>query len=43
MKLNADYINTIVTEEDVAAVVSKWTGIPLEKMLEFERVKLIKN
>ncbi|MDC0456762.1 AAA family ATPase [Alphaproteobacteria bacterium] len=41
-KIEANYINTIVTEEDVAAVVSKWTGIPLEKMLEFERVKLLK-
>ena len=41
-EIEADYINTIVTEEDVAAVVSKWTGIPLEKMLEFERVKLLK-
>ena len=38
---NADQINTIVSEQDVAAVVSKWTGIPLEKMMEFERIKLI--
>ena len=35
-------INTIVNEEDVALVVSKWTGIPVEKMLEAERSKLIK-
>ena len=41
-EIEADFINTIVTEEDVASVVSKWTGIPLEKMLEFERVKLLK-
>ena len=35
-------INTVVNEEDVALVVSKWTGIPLEKMLEAERSKLLK-
>ncbi|HTL50573.1 MAG TPA: AAA family ATPase, partial [Steroidobacteraceae bacterium] len=31
-----------VTEEEVAEVVSKWTGIPVSKMLEGEREKLIK-
>ena len=41
-EMDAEHINTIVSEEDVAAVVSKWTGIPLEKMLEFEKVKLLK-
>ena len=30
-----------VTEEDIAAVVAKWTGIPVEKMLEGERDKLM--
>ena len=39
---NDQIINTIVNEEDVALVVSKWTGIPLEKMLEAERSKLLK-
>ncbi len=34
--------NTAVFEEDVASVVSKWTGIPIEKMLEFERERLLK-
>jgi len=29
-----------ITEEDVAAVVSRWTGIPLQKMLEEEMEKL---
>lgn len=29
-----------ITEEDVAAVVSRWTGIPLHKMLEEEMEKL---
>lgn len=29
-----------ITEEDIAAVVSRWTGIPLQKMLEEEMEKL---
>jgi ATP-dependent Clp protease ATP-binding subunit ClpB len=29
-----------VTEEDIAAVVSRWTGIPVSKMLESEMSKL---
>ncbi len=29
-----------ITEEDIAEVVSKWTGIPLSKMMEEERAKL---
>jgi ATP-dependent Clp protease ATP-binding subunit ClpB len=31
-----------VTEEEIAEVVSKWTGIPVSKMLEGEREKLLK-
>ncbi|MEK7563980.1 MAG: AAA family ATPase [Patescibacteria group bacterium] len=31
-----------ITAEDIAEVVSRWTGIPLTKMLEEERVKLEK-
>jgi ATP-dependent Clp protease ATP-binding subunit ClpB len=31
-----------VDEEDVALVVSKWTGIPVSKMLEGEKDKLVK-
>lgn len=31
-----------VTEEEVAEVVSKWTGIPVSKMLEGEREKLLR-
>ncbi|NVK00247.1 MAG: ATP-dependent chaperone ClpB [Oceanospirillaceae bacterium] len=31
-----------VTEEEVAEVVSRWTGIPVAKMLEGEREKLLK-
>ncbi|HHL40811.1 MAG TPA: ATP-dependent chaperone ClpB [Deltaproteobacteria bacterium] len=31
-----------VTEEDIAEVVSKWTGIPVAKMMEKEREKLLR-
>ncbi|MFM8468539.1 MAG: ATP-dependent chaperone ClpB [Limisphaerales bacterium] len=31
-----------VTEEDIAKVVATWTGIPVTKMLEGERAKLVK-
>ncbi len=31
-----------VTEEDIAAVVSKWTGVPVERMIESESHKLLK-
>ena len=30
-----------VTEDDIAGVVSRWTGIPIDKMLEGERDKLL--
>jgi len=31
-----------VTSEDIAAVVSRWTGIPVDRMMEGERDKLLK-
>jgi ATP-dependent Clp protease ATP-binding subunit ClpB len=31
-----------VTEEDIAAVVSKWTGVPVNRMIESESQKLLK-
>ncbi len=31
-----------VTEEEIADVISKWTGIPVSKMLEGEREKLLR-
>lgn len=34
-------LRTNVTEEEIAEVVSKWTGIPVAKMLEGEREKLL--
>ncbi|MDH3474112.1 MAG: ATP-dependent chaperone ClpB [Rhodospirillales bacterium] len=34
-------LNEEVTESDIAGVVSRWTGIPVDKMLEGEREKLL--
>jgi len=31
-----------VTAEDIAAVVSRWTGVPVDRMMEGEREKLLK-
>ncbi|HVZ06918.1 ATP-dependent chaperone ClpB [Rhodopila sp.] len=35
-------VNEAVTEESIAAVVSRWTGVPVDKMLEGERAKLLR-
>ncbi len=35
-------VNEEVRESDIAAVVSRWTGIPIDKMMEGEREKLLK-
>jgi ATP-dependent Clp protease ATP-binding subunit ClpB len=35
-------VNEAVTEDQVAAVVSRWTGVPIERMLEGERSKLLR-
>ncbi|MEI6392768.1 MAG: ATP-dependent chaperone ClpB [Verrucomicrobiota bacterium] len=35
-------LNQEVTEEDIAKVVAAWTGIPVSRMLEGEREKLVK-
>ncbi len=34
-------VNETVTDEHIAQVVSRWTGIPVDKMLEGEREKLL--
>jgi ATP-dependent Clp protease ATP-binding subunit ClpB len=34
------FIKEVVDEEDIAAVVSRWTGIPVSRMLESEMQKL---
>ncbi len=36
------FLKEEVTDEDIAAVVSRWTGIPVAKMLESEREKLLR-
>jgi ATP-dependent Clp protease ATP-binding subunit ClpB len=35
-------VRNSVTEEEIAEVVSKWTGIPVSKMLEGEKQKLLR-
>ena len=35
-------VNEAVTEDQVAAVVSRWTGVPVDRMLEGERAKLLR-
>ncbi|MBN1339291.1 MAG: ATP-dependent chaperone ClpB [Bacteroidales bacterium] len=37
----APMINEEITAEDIADIVSKWTGIPVSKMLQGEREKLL--
>ncbi len=35
------FLREVVTEDDIAEIVSKWTGIPVAKMLETEQAKLL--
>ncbi len=42
IQLNSKMIKEEVTVEEIAEVVSKWTGIPVSKMIESERSKLLK-
>ena len=39
--LEREKINGVVDEEDIAQLISKWTGIPISQMLEGEAEKLI--
>jgi ATP-dependent Clp protease ATP-binding subunit ClpB len=36
------YLTEEVTDQDIAAIVAKWTGIPVAKMLEGEMAKLLR-
>ncbi len=36
------FVKEVVDEEDIAAVVARWTGIPITKMLETETDKMLK-
>ncbi len=38
---NGSYLKEEVTDEDIANIVSKWTGVPVSKMLESEMQKLL--
>jgi len=38
---HGSYLREEVTDEDIAAIVSKWTGVPVSKMLEGEMQKLL--
>ena len=39
---NTQLLRNKVTEEEIAEIVSKWTGIPVSKMLEGEKDKLLR-
>ncbi|MCL0094914.1 AAA family ATPase, partial [Dehalococcoidales bacterium] len=39
--LNREKIDGVVDEEDIAQLISKWTGIPVSQMLEDEAEKLL--
>jgi ATP-dependent Clp protease ATP-binding subunit ClpB len=41
MQKNGSLLKEEVTEEDIAKVVAAWTGIPVSRMLEGERQKLV--
>jgi ATP-dependent Clp protease ATP-binding subunit ClpB len=41
LQANSKMLKEEVDDEDVAEVISRWTGIPVSKMLEGEREKLI--
>lgn len=36
-----EMVQEAVTDDDIAAVVSRWTGVPVDRMLEGERDKLL--
>jgi ATP-dependent Clp protease ATP-binding subunit ClpB len=38
---DGSYLKEEVTDEDIAHVVSRWTGVPVTKMLESEKAKLL--
>ncbi len=38
---NTSLINEEVTSENIAEIISKWTGVPVQRMLQSEREKLL--
>jgi len=41
LQKDGGFLKEEVTDEDIALVVSRWTGVPVSKMLEGEREKLL--
>lgn len=41
LQIKGALLNEEVTEEDIAKVISRWTGVPVTKLLESERDKLL--
>lgn len=41
MKTSESLIKEEVTEDDIASIVSRWTGIPVTRMMQSERAKLL--
>lgn len=39
--LETNQLDDVVDEEDVATIVANWTGIPVQRMLETEKLKLV--
>ncbi|MFT9360314.1 ATP-dependent chaperone ClpB [Acetobacter okinawensis] len=39
---NASLVSEAVTDQGIASVVSRWTGVPVDRMLEGERAKLLR-
>ena len=42
LRTHGGFLREEVIEDDIASVVAKWTGIPVEKMLESEALRLTK-
>ena len=41
LQKDGSFLKEEVTDEDIASVVSRWTGVPVSKMLESEKEKLL--
>jgi len=41
VQANGSYLREEVTDEDIAGIVSKWTGVPVSRMLQSELEKLL--
>ncbi|MBV1837460.1 ATP-dependent chaperone ClpB [Acetobacter estunensis] len=39
---SGDLVSQAVTEQSIASVVSRWTGVPVDRMVEGERAKLLR-